>query len=242
MEKHTFNAVHNTLVSCFAKSSFTYLATQLKFFWESNHETWRLQFSLREQLIIVLCNKYYCHLKPGQFKDLFSSRSKEYASSRPKYPKSLFEFLVGLVLHRNQAWDCATGNGQAAVCLSEYFEQVIASGASKEQIANAKHRNNICYKVFPAEKTMLEVSCVDLITIAQALHWFDLDDFYKEARKVLEKDDNGSGHGVSGSIIAAWAYGIHSVSEEIDTIVHFLYEEIVGPYWLKERKIVENKY
>jgi SAM-dependent methyltransferase len=182
-------------------------------------------------------------LKPVQFKDLFSSRSKEYASSRPKYPKSLFEFLVGLVPHRNLAWDCATGNGQAAVCLSGYFEQVIASDASKEQIANAQHRSNIRYEVFPSERARLADNSVDLITIAQALHWFDLDDFYKEARRVLRKDDdNVSGRGLRGGIIAAWAYGIHSVSAEIDSLVHFLYEDILGSYWPKERKIVENKY
>ena len=179
-------------------------------------------------------------MNPTQFKDLFSGKSKEYASSRPRYPKVLFEFLVGLMPRRNLAWDCATGNGQAAVFLSEYFEQVIASDASKEQIANAQQRNNIRYEVFPAERTNLADNSVDLITIAQALHWFDLDNFYKEARRVLRKEDNGS----SGNcgVIAAWAYGLHSVSPEIDTIVHLLYEDIVGPYWSKERKIVENKY
>jgi SAM-dependent methyltransferase len=181
-------------------------------------------------------------LNLGEFKDLFSSKSKEYASSRPKYPKPLFEFLVGLVPRRNLAWDCASGNGQAAVCLSEYFEQVIASDASKEQIASAQHRNNIRYEVFTAERTNLADSSVDLITVAQALHWFDLDGFYKEARRVLRKDDNRIGRGSSGGIIAAWAYGLHSVSTEIDTIVHLLYEDIVGPYWPKERKIVENRY
>ena len=139
-------------------------------------------------------------LNPRQFKDLFSGKSKEYASSRPKYPKVLFEFLVGLVPRRNLAWDCATGNGQAAVCLSEYFEQVIASDASKEQIANAQQRNNIRYEVFPAERTNLADSSVDLISIAQALHWFDLDDFYKEAKRVLRKHDNGSDGGSGGVI------------------------------------------
>ena len=178
-------------------------------------------------------------MKPTKFKDLFSSNSKEYASSRPTYPRSLFEFLVGLVQHRNLAWDCATGNGQAAVVLSEYFEQVIASDASKEQIENAQPRNNIRYEVFPAERTSLADSSVDLITIAQALHWFDLDEFYKEAKRVLRKDSNGYG---TGGIIAAWAYGLHSVSVEIDGILHLLYEDILGSYWPKERKIVENKY
>lgn len=184
-------------------------------------------------------------MKPTRFKDLFSSNSKEYASSRPTYPKSLFEFLAELVQYRNLAWDCATGNGQAAVFLSEYFDHVIASDASKEQIENAQPRNNIRYEVFPAERTTLADNSVDLITIAQALHWFDLDDFYKEAKRVLRKDDNGCGSGgdrAESSVIAAWAYGLHSVSPEIDNITYLLYEEILGSYWPKERKVVENKY
>ena len=152
---------------------------------------------------------------------------------------SLFEFLAGLVGHRNLAWDCATGNGQAAVVLSEYFEQVTASDASKEQIENAESRKNIRYEVFPAERTNIADSSVDLIIIAQAIHWFDLDHFYKEAKRVLTKGVNG---GSCSSVIAAWAYGLHSVSKEIDKITYFLYEDILGPYWPKERKIVENKY
>ena len=181
-------------------------------------------------------------MKPTKFKDLFSSNSKEYATSRPTYPRSLFEFLVGLVQYRNLAWDCATGNGQAAVFLSEYFEQVIASDASKEQIENAQPMDNIRYEVFPAERTTLADNSVDLITIAQALHWFDLDEFYNEAKRVLRKDDNGGGSGGRGGVIAAWAYGLHSVSPEIDNITHLLYEDILSSYWPKERKIVENKY
>jgi ubiquinone/menaquinone biosynthesis C-methylase UbiE len=181
-------------------------------------------------------------LKATKFKDLFSSNSKKYATSRPTYPRSLFEFLVRQVQHRNLAWDCATGNGQAAVFLSEYFEKVIASDASKEQIENAQPRDNIRYEVFPAERTTLADNSVDLITIAQALHWFDLDEFYKETKRVLRKDDNGRGRGGRGGVVAAWAYGLHSVSPEIDNITHLLYEDILGSYWPKERKTVENKY
>ncbi len=148
---------------------------------------------------------------------------------------------MGLVRYRNLAWDCATGNGQAAVFLSEHFARVIASDASKEQIENAQPRDNIRYEVFPAEKTALPDNSVDLITIAQALHWFDLDEFYKEVKRVLRKDDNGRDTNGSG-VIAAWAYGLHSISTEIDTVTHLLYEDILGSYWPKERKIVENKY
>jgi ubiquinone/menaquinone biosynthesis C-methylase UbiE len=179
-------------------------------------------------------------LEPTKFKDLFSNHSKDYARSRPHYPSHLFDFLVGLVPRRNLAWDCATGNGQAAVILSQYFDQVIANDASKEQIKNAQPRKNIRYEVFSAEKPNLVDDSVDLITIAQALHWFDLNSFYKEATRVLRKGDYILGK--SRGIIAAWAYGIHSVSREVDDIVHVLYEDILGSYWPKERRIVEDKY
>jgi hypothetical protein len=179
-------------------------------------------------------------LEPTKFKDLFSNHSKDYARSRPDYPSHLFDFLVGLVPRRNLAWDCATGNGQAAVILSQYFDQVIANDASKEQIKNAQPRKNIRYEVFSAEKPNLADDSVDLITIAQALHWFDLNSFYKEATRVLRKDPNSVGK--SRGVIAAWAYGLHSISEDIDSIIHQLYEDILGPYWPEERKIVEDKY
>jgi SAM-dependent methyltransferase len=182
----------------------------------------------------------YPRLEPTSFKDLFSSHSKDYARSRPHYPRSLFDYLVGLTQRRNLAWDCATGTGQAAVLLSQYFDQVIASDASKEQIKNAQLRKNIRYEVFPAEKTNLADDSVDLITIAQALHWFDLETFYKEATRVLRKGDYHFDK--SRGVIAAWAYGLHSVSSEVDNIVHLLYEDILGSYWPKERRIVEDRY
>src|ERR671914_1771233 len=158
-------------------------------------------------LIIFLKSSNTARLEPGKFKDLFSNHSKEYAHSRPNYPGPLFDFLVELVHRRNLAWDCATGTGQAAVLLSEYFDQVIATDASKEQIKNAQPRNNIRYEVFPAEKTTLANNSVDLITIAQALHWFDLDEFYKEVKRVLRKGEDNRRGCTRAGIIAAWAYG-----------------------------------
>jgi SAM-dependent methyltransferase len=165
-------------------------------------------------------------------KDLFSKQSKKYAASRPTYPQPLFDFLAGIVDRKDLAWDCATGNGQAAVALSKYFRKVIASDISKKQIENAKRKSNIRYKVFPAEKATLEDGSVDLVTVAQALHWFNFEGFYKEAKRVLRKD----------GVIAAWAYGLHSISPGIDKVTHHLYEDILGEYWPEERKYIENKY
>lgn len=166
-------------------------------------------------------------------KDFFSKQSKEYSVSRPTYPRSLFDFLASLVARKELAWDCATGNGQAAIVLSEYFRQVIASDISKKQIENAKQKSNIRYEVFPAEKTTLEDNSVDLVTVAQALHWFNFDEFYKEVKRVLRK----------GGVIATWAYGLHSISPEVDRVTYYLYDGILGEeYWPKERKYIENRY
>jgi ubiquinone/menaquinone biosynthesis C-methylase UbiE len=175
-------------------------------------------------------------------KDLFSAQSKDYASSRPTYPRALFEFIVGLVDEKNLAWDCATGNGQAALVLTDYFKQVIASDISARQLENARQESNIKYQIFRAENTPLKDNSVDLITIAQALHWFDFDRFYGEARRVLKKRKDGK-TGEGGGIIAAWAYGLHTISPEVDKVTHQLYEDILGDkYWPPERKYVEDRY
>jgi ubiquinone/menaquinone biosynthesis C-methylase UbiE len=186
---------------------------------------------------------------PPPVKDLFSKQSKVYASSRPTYPREIFEFIVGLVDERNLAWDCATGNGQAAVVLADYFKQVIASDISTQQIENAQRKSSsINYQIFPAEKTPLEDNSVDLITVAQALHWFDFDRFYNEVKRVLRRKRDAFGGGGKkksggGGVIAAWAYGLHTISPEIDKVTHHLYEDILGDkYWPKERKYVESRY
>ncbi|MFL6525116.1 MAG: class I SAM-dependent methyltransferase [Nitrososphaera sp.] len=182
-------------------------------------------------------------------KDLFSAQSKEYASSRPTYPSTLIKFIVDLVDEKNLAWDCATGNGQAAVVLADYFKQVVASDISARQLENAQQKSNITYRIFRAEDTPLEDNSVDLITIAQALHWFDFDSFYSEARRVLRKRKDGQTGGSrrrgvgGGGIIAAWAYGLHTVSPDVDKVTHYLYEDILGDkYWPAERKYVEDRY
>jgi ubiquinone/menaquinone biosynthesis C-methylase UbiE len=175
-------------------------------------------------------------------KDLFSAQSKQYASSRPTYPRALFEFIVGLVDEKNLAWDCATGNGQAALVLTDYFKQVIASDISARQLEIARQESNIKYQIFRAEDTPLKDNSIDLITIAQALHWFDLDKFYSEARRVLRERKHGK-TGEGGGIIAAWAYGLHTISPGVDKVTHQLYEDILGDkYWPPERKYVEDRY
>jgi SAM-dependent methyltransferase len=167
-----------------------------------------------------------------QFKDYFSTRSTDYAKYRPRYPATLFEYLASLTGGHERAWDCATGNGQAALGLAPFFAQVIGTDASQQQIESALKHENITYRVATAERTDIEDESVDLVTVAQALHWFDLDAFYAEARRVLKPK----------GVLAVWAYNLLEISAPVDALVNEFYGETVGPYWPPERLLIEAGY
>ncbi len=167
------------------------------------------------------------------FKDHFSGHAADYASHRPTYPREVFEFLAGVVEHRGTAWDCATGNGQAARALAEYFEQVVATDASAEQIESASGLpENVELRVAPAESSGIADGSVDLVTVAQALHWFDFDKFYSEIRRVL----------APGGIVAVWSYELTRISAEIDVLIDEFYRGEIEPFWPPERGYVESGY
>ncbi len=166
------------------------------------------------------------------FKDHFSSLATGYAAYRPEYPPELFEWLAGLCTEHELAWDCATGNGQAAKYIAKHFEYVIATDASAEQIAQAQGADNIVFRVASAEHSELKQHSVDLLVVAQAVHWFDLEKFYTEARRVLKP--NG--------IIALITYAHHRVNAEIDVPSLHYYHDVIGNYWPSERKWVETGY
>ncbi len=166
------------------------------------------------------------------FKDHFSAQAAKYAKFRPGYPDALFRYLAGLSPKRNTAWDCATGSGQSALALTKYFDRVIATDASEQQIQHAVHHGKIQYDVCPAEQTTIPEKSVDLVTVAQALHWFDFEAFYKEVKRVMKPD----------GIFAAWCYNLLTVSNEIDALLFKFYDKIVGPFWPPERKWIERNY
>ncbi len=166
------------------------------------------------------------------FKDYFSTQSTDYARYRPRYPGALFEYLASVAAHHERAWDCATGNGQAAIGLAPFFEQVIATDGSAAQIGNATPHEKIIYRVATAEKTGVESHSIDLVTVSQALHWFNLDAFYQEVRRVLKP----------GGVLAAWCYDLLEISPAIDQKFKEYYGDIVGPYWPPERQLVEDGY
>jgi SAM-dependent methyltransferase len=164
------------------------------------------------------------------FKDHFSRQAADYAKFRPGYPQKLFDYLGSIAPSRLLAWNCGTGNGQAAVGLTSVFDRVIATDASEKQIANAQPHERVEYRVAPAENSGIKLGTVDLIMVAQALHWFDLDRFYAEARRVLKP----------GGVLAASAYNLLRIQPAIDEIVNRYYYEVVGPFWPPERNLVEN--
>lgn len=168
------------------------------------------------------------------FVDNFSSKSKEYSFSRPTYPEQLFRFLSDLTPEKNLAWDCATGNGQAAIELCKYFKRVIASDASENQIHHQFKRANIDYQVFHAEETPLDADSVDLVAVAMGVHWFDFEKFYSEASRV----------GKMGAIIEVWSYGMHKINAEIDKISDRLDfgGDILGKFWSPEIRYVKERY
>jgi SAM-dependent methyltransferase len=166
------------------------------------------------------------------FQDHFSSQSKEYARFRPRYPHALFEWLVSVSPARALAWDCGAGSGQAAVALAEYFKHVVASDPSAEQIAHAEPHPRVQYLVGRAEEPPAAARGADLVTCAQALHWFDHARFYPALRTTLKPD----------GVFAAWGYGLMTIAPEVDTVVNDYYTNIVGPYWPPDRVHIENRY
>lgn len=166
------------------------------------------------------------------FKDNFSKQSGVYHKYRPSYPKELFEYLSNLSKANKLAWDCGTGNGQAALGLADHFEKVYATDPSEQQISKAQTHPKITYKAEKAENCSLKSNYVDLITVAQALHWFDFEKFYSEVKRVLKPE----------GIVAVWTYGLPQISSEIDELVLHFHDNIVGEFWQKENQFVSEKY
>ena len=162
----------------------------------------------------------------------FGAVAADYAAFRPTYPDALFAWLAAESPGRTLAWDCATGNGQAALALAAHFDAVVATDVSAEQLAHAPPHPRVRYAVAPAEASPLADASADLVTVAQALQWFDLDAFFAEAGRVLRP----------GGLLAAWTYSLLAVTPEVDRIVERYYRETLGPYWAWERRLVEEGY
>jgi SAM-dependent methyltransferase len=166
------------------------------------------------------------------FEDHFSAQAAEYARHRPHYPPALFDYLASVAPGRRLAWDCGTGNGQAAIELAARFERVLATDLSADQLALAASHERIEYRLEPAEEVSLPPRSADLVTVAIAVHWFDLDRFYAAVRRVL----------VPGGILAVWAYHIPEIDPAVDHILDDYYHNVVGGYWPDRFRYVDQRY
>lgn len=165
--------------------------------------------------------------------DLFDLQAKLYAQFRPDYPHEMLNWIVGKCFDTKCLWDCATGNGQVATVLADQFDKVIATDISKEQLSQAELKDNICYKVAKAEQTDIKDISVDLVTVAQALHWFDHDRFNLEVNRILKP----------GGLLAVWCYGlVQTQYSELNTLIKTFYTDITEPYWASERRHIDNFY
>lgn len=166
------------------------------------------------------------------FKDHFSGHSDAYASYRPLYPAALGEFLGACGSGNGLALECGCGSGQLTGLLADHFDRIVATDASEQQIAQATPWPNVEYRVAPAEQAVLEARSADLIAVAQAVHWFDLDMFYEEVRRVARR----------GAALALISYGNMYVDSEIDPLIATFYHGDTKPYWPAERSLVEGRY
>jgi SAM-dependent methyltransferase len=165
--------------------------------------------------------------------DYFSAQAATYAAFRPTYPRELFAFVAECAPRHDLVWDCATGSGQAALALADDFARVIATDSSAKQLAHAPPHERIEYRVAPAEDSGLPDACADAITVAQALHWFDLGRFYAEVRRVL----------APRGVLVIWSYNDAMLDDSaLDAELQRYNALTVGPYWPPERQIVRDGY
>ena len=166
------------------------------------------------------------------FKDHFSKQADGYAKARPTYPRALFVALARVAPGRVLAWDAGSGNGQAAVALAEHFAQVVATEPSAAQLAAAAPHPRVRYHQSAELAPMLADASVDLMTVAQAAHWFDRPTYYAEVRRVARPS----------AVVALWTYALCAITPEVDAAVYRFYDEVVGPYWPAERVHCMNGY
>ena len=171
-------------------------------------------------------------MTPTSFDDHFSKQAGAYARYRPSHPAALFDYLAALLPRRALAWDCGTGNGQAALALAERFDRVIATDASAEQLRHAPAHNRVEYRVEHAEAVSLAAGSADLITVAIAVHWFDFDAFYPAVRRVA----------APGGVLAVWTYHLPVIMPAMDPVLERYYRDVLAGHWPERIHFIEERY
>jgi SAM-dependent methyltransferase len=171
-------------------------------------------------------------LNAQQSADHFSRQAQDYARYRPLYPAKLYEYLASLTPEHDRAWDVGTGNGQAALGLAQHYRSIIATDPSEKQIALATPHERVTYRVATAEHSAIEDRSIDLVTAALAVHWFDLDRFYAEVRRVLKPD----------GVLAVWCYNLTEITPVVDAVMGSYYHDVLGEFWPPQIRWVDEHY
>jgi SAM-dependent methyltransferase len=171
-------------------------------------------------------------LNAQPFSDHFSQQAGAYARYRPSYPAGLYAHLASVTPRHDRAWDVGTGNGQAALGLARHFQSVIATEPSEQQITLATPHERVTYCVAMAEDSGIEDHSIDLVTAALAVHWFDLDQFYTEVKRVLKPD----------GVLAVWCYNLTGITPEVDAVMESYYHDVLGEFWPPQIRWVDEHY
>lgn len=165
--------------------------------------------------------------------DHFGTVAESYRSHRPQYPEALFTWLATVAPNRSLVWEPGAGSGQATIGLAGSFDHVVATDLSEAMIEGGPAHPRVAYTVGIAEQSGLPSRSVDLVAVAQALHWFDFDRFYAEVRRVL----------VPGGLLAVWSYGIVQIQgPAVNRVFHDFYQQVLAPWWPPERRHVDSGY
>ncbi|MEL0637130.1 methyltransferase domain-containing protein [Marinomonas sp. TI.3.20] len=163
----------------------------------------------------------------------FDGRSSGiYSRARPTYPAELYYWLSHQVKSSGVVWDAACGTGQASIDLAAYFDKVEASDISESQIAEATPHRKVHYQVFPSEKTNYPDHYFDAVCIGHALHWFDLDLFWQEVKRVLKP----------GGLLVCWGYNWLTVGEQEDLVISEHVLSHLSSYWPVQSRLLWNQY
>jgi ubiquinone/menaquinone biosynthesis C-methylase UbiE len=165
--------------------------------------------------------------------DHFSGVARAYAAYRPTYPAALFAYVSSLTASHRRAWDCGAGSGQATGGLLSHYSSVVATDISRSQLSSAEEHTRVRRVACAAERSALADGSVDLVAVAQALHWMNLPAFYAEVRRVV----------ATGGAIAVWSYDLAVLGDPfLDTVFRRFYEGTLGQYWPLERRLVDDRY
>lgn len=172
-------------------------------------------------------------MRNNKMKDLFSEHSECYQKARPSYSEEIIGQILLSVPERDMAWDVGAGSGQFSQRLAPHFNHVLATDISENQLMHAPKLSNVRYKVNKAQHSDLMVHVVDLVTVAQAVHWFDFERFYKEVKRVLKPE----------GVVAIIGYGLIEIHDaHLNSKVQHLYHNILKGYWDAERRYIDEGY